>query len=115
MFDPVIADVPVTAKVGVERPEITTLLTLVGVIAPRLKAMVPLDVIGEPLTPMPFAPLTATDVTVPEPPDAAIVTVLVLLLVVIVTLLPAAILSVVVADEVVTVVCPETATEEKRF
>ena len=44
--------------------------TLVGVIAPRLSATVPVDVMGEPLLVMPLAPLTETEVTVP-PPDAA--------------------------------------------
>lgn len=48
-------------------PEATT---LVGVIAPRPSAIVPVDVMGEPLLVIPLDPLTETEVTVP-PPDAA--------------------------------------------
>jgi hypothetical protein len=42
--------------------------TLVGVIAPRLRAIVPEVVMGEPDTPMPFAPETVMLVTVPLSP-----------------------------------------------
>jgi hypothetical protein len=44
--------------------------TLVGVIAPSDSEIVPEDVIGEPLTPIPSDPLTATLVTVPPDPVA---------------------------------------------
>jgi hypothetical protein len=60
--------VPVTARVGVEVPEITTEFTLEGVIAPRVReiAGVVVEVATEPETP--FAVVTDTSVTVPVPP-----------------------------------------------
>lgn len=59
--------VPVTAKVGVEEPDITTEFTEVGVMAPsvRLIAGVVVDVATEPLTPL--AVVTDTLVTLPTP------------------------------------------------
>ena len=63
--------VPVTASVGVDAPESTTLLMEVGVIAPsvRLIAGVVVALATEPETPALFT--TDTEVTVPLPPDGA--------------------------------------------
>jgi len=65
VLDPEIEDVPVTAKVGVVDPEMTTLFTDVGVIAPNVSVIagVVVDVATVPLTPL--AVVTETDVTVP--------------------------------------------------
>lgn len=61
---------PVTASVGVELPDITTELTDVGVIAPRVRliAGVVVGFVTVPLTP--FAVVTETVVTVPPVPVA---------------------------------------------
>ncbi len=48
---PDIDEVPVTAKVGVELPERVILLTVVGVMAPRVKAKAPAVLLAE--TPLP--------------------------------------------------------------
>ncbi|MCH9837054.1 hypothetical protein K0U83_15420, partial [bacterium] len=47
--------------------------TLVGVMAPSDRVIVPEPVIGLPDTPMPLLPDTPTDVTVPPPPVAVMV------------------------------------------
>lgn len=59
--------VHVTARVGVDAPEITTPFTLVGVIAPRVSVIagVVVDVATDP--DIPFAVTIETDVTVPLP------------------------------------------------
>lgn len=64
--------VPVTAKVGVEAPEITTLFTEVGTIAPNVKVIagVVVALATEPDTPL--AVVTETEVTVPVVEDKAV-------------------------------------------
>jgi hypothetical protein len=61
--------VPLTARVGVEEPDSTTLLTDVGVIAPRVRLMAGVVVEVATVPDTPFAVVTDTLVTVP-PPDA---------------------------------------------
>ena len=66
MFVPETEVVPVTARVGVVDPEMTTPLTEVGVIAPRVRVIAGVAVaVTEPDTPL--AVTTDTEVTVPLP------------------------------------------------
>ncbi len=65
VFEPLMLDVPVTANAGVDEPESVILLTVVGVIAPRLNVIagVVVEVATDPE--IPFAVTTDTEVTVP--------------------------------------------------
>lgn len=70
VFVPLTTVVPVTARVGVEAPDRTTLFTLVGVIAPSVIVIagVLVAVATDPDTP--FAVVTETEVTVPAHVEA---------------------------------------------
>jgi hypothetical protein len=69
VFTPVMELVPVTSSVGVEDPDKTTPLTLVGVIAPNVIVMAGVVVAFATLPDTPFAVVTDTLVTVPLPPS----------------------------------------------
>jgi len=71
VFVPLIALVPVTARVGVEEPERVIELTVVGVIAPRARVIAGVVVLVATVPETPFAAVTDTLVTVPLPPPTA--------------------------------------------
>ena len=73
MFVPLIALVPVTASVGVEEPDSVTALTVVGVIAPSVRLIAGVVVLVATVPETPFAVVTETLVTVPEPPPDAVI------------------------------------------
>ena len=67
---PLTAVVPVTERVGVAEPEIVTLFTVDGVIAPKAKVIAGVVVAEAIVADIPFAVTTETEVTVPVPPTA---------------------------------------------
>lgn len=71
VWSPVLAPeielVPVTARVGVELPDMVTLLTVVGVMAPSVRVIAGVVVALATLPETPLAVATETVVTVPDP------------------------------------------------
>ena len=65
VLDPEMDDVPVTAKVGVVDPEMTTLFTEVGVIAPKVSVIAGVVPAVATVPDTPLAVVTETVVTVP--------------------------------------------------
>jgi hypothetical protein len=71
VFEPVILDVPVTARVGVDAPDRVMELTVVGMIAPKVSVIAGV-VVGLATVPeIPLAVTTETPVTDPVPPPIA--------------------------------------------
>jgi hypothetical protein len=65
VLEPEMEDVPVTASVGVVDPEITTLFTEVGVIAPKVRVIAGVVPAVATVPDTPLAVVTETEVTVP--------------------------------------------------